>query len=89
MYNGSEPKPFVSAFDPKPIPVKYISFAGPDRELQVEFLYNCSSLSKVPTTVGPSPTIATGNSASSLADADISGEYVYTVCMCIDSFVQF
>lgn len=33
VYNGSNLKPFITAFDPKPIPVKYISFVGHEQEL--------------------------------------------------------
>lgn len=82
VYSGDEPKPFISAFDPKPIPVKYISFAGHDKVLQVEFLYNCSSTSEVSTMVAP-PTVTTENSISSLTDVDISGKYLLTVYGCL------
>lgn len=82
VYNGSESKPFISAFDPKPIPVKYISFAGHDTDTGVEFLYNCSSTSEILATTTEPPTVSTENSASSLTDADISGKHLSAPCPC-------
>lgn len=42
VYLNDKPEPFISAYDPSPVQVKYVSFASFQLS-QVEFLYNCVS----------------------------------------------
>lgn len=42
VYLNNKPEPVISAYDPTPLQVKYVSFASYQFS-QVEFLYNCVS----------------------------------------------
>jgi len=65
VYLNNKAEPFISAYDPDPVHVKYVSFAS-FQTSQVEFLYNCVS----DKSVSPAPIEAT--SASPADDSDLS-----------------
>lgn len=42
MFTDNNAEPLLSAYDPNPLPIKYISFSGFEYST-TEYLYNCAS----------------------------------------------
>lgn len=74
VYQGNDSKPFMSAFDPNPIPIEYISFAAHQRD-QMEFLYNCAADQN-----SAPPTLLESSDDIPLAEVDLSGMYRFCAC---------
>lgn len=73
LYLNNKPEPVISAYDPNPLQVKYVSFAS-HQSSQVEFLYNCASDKS-----GNPATVRT-TSAPPTDDTDLSKATVDSEC---------
>lgn len=79
VFTDDKDEPLISAFDPNPLPVKYLSFAS-YQSASVEFLYNCAS---------DKTSVLSGNAIrrepateewTSLSDAPLDGEWFQCFC---------
>lgn len=74
VFTDDNPEPLIRAYDPLPLPIKYVSFAS-HHSASVEFLYNCVSdktgvLS--PNAIQKEPW---HGQANSLSEVPVEGEY--------------
>lgn len=80
LYLNNKPEPVISAYDPNPLQVKYVSFAS-HQSSQVEFLYNCASDKS-----GNPATVRT-TSAPPTDDTDLSKATVDSECTFCFAFI--